>query len=67
MSATSAIVFVQNGVINYSYGLILGGGFAVGSWIGIGFALKKGNEYIRSLLAVIMILTLIKLLSDFII
>ena len=64
MSLTGTIVFLQGGVINYFYGLSLGIGFAIGSWIGIGLAVKKGDNYIRTLLIVVMALSLIKLLSS---
>ena len=62
MSVTSAIVFAKSGLINYSYGLSLGLGFAIGSWIGIGIAVKRGNEFVRNLLMVIVLLTIAKLL-----
>lgn len=65
MSLSSAIVFAHNGIINFSYGLSIGAGFAIGSWVGVGIAVKRGDNYVRSLLVVIMILTLLKLLSGF--
>ncbi|OGD84184.1 hypothetical protein A2165_01075 [Candidatus Curtissbacteria bacterium RBG_13_40_7] len=65
MSATGAVVFAHAGLINYTYGLSLGAGFAIGSWIGIGFALKKGNEFIRGLLLVVVLLSVLKLISGF--
>ncbi len=66
MSTTSALVFANHGIINYVYGLSLGAGFAVGGWIGIGLAIKKGDTYIKSLLFIIIILSALKLLSGFI-
>ncbi len=63
MSAASAIVFARSGLINYQYGIALGAGFAIGSWVGIGIAMKRGDKYIKSLLIIIMILSLVKLLS----
>ena len=63
MSLTSALVFAQSGVINFTYGLAVGVGFATGSWVCIGIAIKKGDNYIKSLLLIIMLLTLLKLLS----
>lgn len=64
MSLTGTIVFAQSGAINLVYGVSLGAGFAIGSWIGIGVALKKGESYIKALLFIIMALTLLKLLAD---
>jgi len=64
MSLAGTIVFAQSGAIHLAYGLSLGAGFAIGSWIGIGVALKRGEGYIKTLLFIIMGLSLIKLLSD---
>ncbi|MBI4092200.1 MAG: sulfite exporter TauE/SafE family protein, partial [Candidatus Levybacteria bacterium] len=65
MSLASTIVFIQNNVINYPFALSLGLGYAIGSWIGIGIAIKKGENYIKSLLIIITILTLFRLLGGF--
>ena len=65
MSTFAMIVFAQKGLINYPYAIFLGTGFAIGSWIGINIALKKGEEYIRGLLALVIIITAIKLILDF--
>ena len=47
MSLSATIVFAQQGLIHYLYGIALGAGFAVGGWIGIGIALKKGDNYVK--------------------
>ena len=65
MSTFAMLVFAHQGLINYVYGAFLGGGFAIGSWIGISIALKKGDEYVRGLMAVVVIITAIKLILDF--
>jgi len=65
MSTTGALVFAHAGLINYTYGISLGAGFAIGSWIGIGFALKKGNEFVRGLLLIVVLLSVLKLISGF--
>jgi len=65
MSTFAMLVFAHQGLINYVYGIFLGGGFAIGSWIGISIALKKGDEYVRGLMAVVVIITAIKLILDF--
>lgn len=64
MSSTSAIIFIGNGLFNYQYAFSLGPGYALGSWIGINIAIKKGNHYIRNLLLVIVILTAVKLVFE---
>lgn len=65
MSVVAMIVFARSGYIHYLYGTTLGAGFAVGSWVGIGIALKKGDRYVRRLLGGIILLTVCKLLLDF--
>lgn len=65
MSLTSALVFANHGIINYIYGASLGAGFALGGWIGIDLAIKKGDSYIKSLLFIIVILSALKLFSGF--
>jgi len=65
MSLFAMVVFAQHGLINYVYGTFLGGGFAIGSWIGINIALKKGEEYVKGLLTFVIIITAVKLLLDF--
>ncbi|OGY23753.1 MAG: hypothetical protein A2Y57_04470 [Candidatus Woykebacteria bacterium RBG_13_40_7b] len=65
MSVASAIVFAHSGLINYAYGLSLGLGFALGGWVGIGVALKKGDNYVRTLLGVIILISVLKLVSGF--
>lgn len=64
MSFVALLVFLPSGTINYAYGLSLGLGYAIGSWIGIGVALKKGEPYIKGLLVVVGVLTAAKLLFD---
>lgn len=65
MSVSSTYVFASQGLINYTYGLSLGFGFALGGWVGVGYALKKGNECVRVLLLMVVILTILKLVFDF--
>ncbi|HEX8965153.1 MAG TPA: sulfite exporter TauE/SafE family protein, partial [Patescibacteria group bacterium] len=64
MSGVAMIVFAQHGLINYLYGAILGAGFAIGSWIGIGIALKKGDTFVRGLLVIIIFITVLKLVLN---
>jgi hypothetical protein len=58
----SMIVFAQHGFIDYRLGFALGIGFAIGGWIGVGVALKKSERYIRSLLLLVILASLIKIL-----
>lgn len=63
MSLTAAIVFANSGLVNYLYGISMGLGCAIGSWFGIGIAIKQGNKYIKTLFIIIIILTIIKMLA----
>jgi len=65
MSLTAAIVFALNGLIVYSYALSIGFGTIIGSWYGVKIGIKKGNNYIRTLFFVLIILTVVKLILDF--
>jgi len=65
MSTFAMVVFAQHGLINYVYGIFLGGGFAIGSWIGINIALKKGEEYVKGLMTLVVVITALKLILDF--
>ncbi len=65
MSVAAMIVFAYHGMINYTYAVSLGIGLALGGWIGAGFAVKKGDQYVKALFIVIIILTAVKLLLEF--
>jgi uncharacterized membrane protein YfcA len=64
MSAAASIVFAHYGFIDYKVGIVLGAGFAIGSWIGIGYTLKRGEGYIRLLLFSVIALSFVKILYD---
>jgi uncharacterized membrane protein YfcA len=64
-SLAGAIVFAQHGYIDYLFGIILGIGFAIGSWIGIGIALKKNETYIKGLIFFVVILSIAKLILNY--
>lgn len=61
-SLAGAIIFAMHGLINYSLALGLGAGFIVGSWVGIGMALKQSEDHIRVLLLLVITAALIKAL-----
>lgn len=65
MSVISTIVFIQHGLVNYTYGITLGLGFATGAWIGITIALKKEERYIKYLILFVVCLSLIKIVLNF--
>lgn len=66
VSLSSTIVFAYQGIINYKYGAVLGAGFAMGAWIGTGVGIRVGNKYVKTLFLIILILTVAKLVIEFI-
>lgn len=62
MSAPSALIFAHQGFINYAEGISLGIGFSIGAYLGITFAIKKGEGFVKILMVIVLIATVIKLL-----
>lgn len=58
-------VFIWRGKINWIAGLVLAGGSVIGGWWSAGFAVQKGERWIRALLVAAMILTALKLAGVF--
>ena len=60
-SSSASIVFAFNGMIDWRGAAILSAGFSVGGWVGAGIGAKKGEGYIRVLLILVMLASLVKL------
>ena len=58
-------IFILNGKVNWTYGLILAGGNAVGAWWGAHMAVKGGEKAIRVVLMVAIVIMAVKLLGLF--
>jgi len=58
-------VFALTQNLNLVIGLVLGSGMAIGGWWGARFAVKKGDKFIRWVLAITIIIIVIKLLYPF--
>ena len=56
------IIFVTNDHVNWGMGIALGGGNAVGAWVGSHWAVEKGDEWIRIILVVTVSAFAIKLI-----
>jgi hypothetical protein len=56
-------VFIMNNQINWTYGLILAAGSSTGAFIAAKLAIKKGAQFIRIFLLVIIFLASLKLLN----
>lgn len=65
VSLASTIVFAYQGLIDYSYAIVLSLGFAIGAWVGAGLGIRKGNKYIKALFMLIMVITVVKLVWEF--
>lgn len=55
------IVFVLNNKVDWKLGLILAAGNGIGAWFGSRFSVKKGEEFIKSFLIVMIVIMSIKL------
>jgi uncharacterized membrane protein YfcA len=58
-------VFALTGHVNWTYGLILAGGNALGGWWGAQAAVKGGERFIRIVLALGIILIALRLFDVF--
>lgn len=62
MSLTATYVFVNQNMINYFYAGPMILGVIGGSWLGVSMSIKKGNIYIKILLGVTLLVSIIQLL-----
>lgn len=62
IAVVAIVIFSLNGVINWIYGISLFLGMAIGSYIGAGYGIKKGDLWVRRLFAVIVVVSAVKLL-----
>lgn len=62
MTVAALVIFGLNGILNYESGVTIFFGMLVGGWLGAHTAVKKGNAWVKALLAVIVVISAIKLL-----
>lgn len=63
MMALSALyVFITQGLVDYAYALPMVLGAICGSWIGVAACVKKGDGFIKALLSIIILTSIISLL-----
>jgi uncharacterized membrane protein YfcA len=55
------LVFVINGQVNYLYGLVLSAGSVIGALIASWLAIKKGAPFIRAVILISVILTILQI------
>ena len=61
-SLGSVIVFAVSGFVRYDLGILLFLGMLLGSYLGISFAIKKGDAWLKPLLGIIILATAIKMI-----
>jgi uncharacterized membrane protein YfcA len=59
-------VFISKGSIDYPAAAALGIGFGWGGWMGAGAGAKKGNAYIKKLLVLVVVVSALKLVWDYV-
>lgn len=60
----SLVIFFINGLVHIPIGLVLAAGGTVGALLGVKFTVVKGNRWIRWILAVVVILSAVKMVGD---
>jgi uncharacterized membrane protein YfcA len=55
-------VFISKGMVHWPFGILLAVGQALGGWLGATAALKRGEGFVRAVLAISVLLTAAKLL-----
>jgi hypothetical protein len=61
-SLSSVLIFAFNGIIDYKIGTVLFLGMLVGGYLGAHTAIKKGNQWVKIVFAVVIIISAIKIL-----
>lgn len=61
---SSGAIFVANGSVDYSYVLVQAAGGAIGAFFGSKYAIKKGNAWIKRFTLLMVIILLVKLLTE---
>jgi uncharacterized protein len=62
LSISSLIIFAMNGLIDYTLGIVLFIGMLAGGYLGVRIVIKKGNQWVKPLFVVVVIISAIKLL-----
>jgi len=66
MSIFSSVIFAINGNIDYKAALITFAGMAIGSFIGSKIIVKKGNQWLKIIIAAFAVIVGLKILSDYV-
>ena len=58
----STVIFAFYGLINYFFGIILLAGMLIGGYFGAHTAIKKGNNFVRILFSIVVLVSALKLI-----
>lgn len=62
MSLVASYVFVAQDMVYYTYALPMIIGVVLGSWFGISFGIKRGENYIKIMLFLILLISIVQIL-----
>ncbi len=57
----AVVVFIMEGLVNWSYGIVLALGTSAGGWIGSQVAVAKGDHFIKWVLVIVVIVMAVRL------
>ena len=63
-SLVAGAVFAINGIVDWNAAIALGSGLGIGAWWGAEIGISKGDSYIKWLLVVLIVVTIVKLIMD---
>lgn len=63
-TAISLAMFMYKGLVHIPIGLVLALGSMIGAWLGAHFTVAKGNKWVRWVLAVVVIVSAVKMVWD---
>ena len=63
VAALALVVFIVNGQVEWTLGLLLGVGQAVGAWAAARMAVKRGAEFVRWMVIAIVVVSAIALFA----
>lgn len=62
LSISATIIFMFNGLVDYQLGVTLFLGMLLGGYVGAHMAIKKGNKFIKMILAIVVLVSAAKIL-----
>ena len=62
LSVVSLTIFIQKGLVNYPYGITLAVSMLIGGYLGAHLAIKKGENWVKAVFAIVVVTSAIKLL-----